>query len=522
MGLRSRSVLGCAWLVFNLLAPVATAAAPGSGAAPPPAARNELEEKFRITNFDDDVEISMRRTMTGIQADRERAMIAAVSKVNWVRLYLGTYQRRYGPRTKAVGDVEVNDDTATNVVTVTLKMTAPTAIRDNETNWVLGYTAINFAGILPPANALGEPLAVVNMTPNTVHRYAMEMEFPAEVLVQGNTATRRVSDEAFDFWMDSGFRGNRATAVMEVRMLGQPAGASPNRVAKYETAARQVFEAANSYMFVTKEGMRVRRLLAIEKPTLRQWVEHNSANTVERTTKAIEAQKLRGSELAQTHCQRASALVTMGKLPEALRDANLGVEASPEANTYRCRASVLANIGDAAPAIADYSKAIEREPLAGTTYLLRGIVSFYGGQLANAAEDFERSQRANEARAEVSVFTAVWRTVALKRLGRPMDPALVQLAAEQPRGAWPRPTLALMHGLISVDEMMEIAQRRPAIEREMAMIEAWFAAGQWYLMQGDKQKAAEAFRKVREQGVPGFVEYRSAAAELVGLEGVKY
>lgn len=502
MGLRSRSVLGCAWLLLNLLAVSAMAQA----------ARNELEEKFRITSFDDDVEIGVRLTMTGAEANRERAFIATTASASLQRQYLRPYLRRYGPRTMAVGDLDVKDDTANNVLTVTLKMTAPTGVRDNDTNWTMYYAAENVAGVLPRPNALGD----------TVYRYAMEMQFPADVAVTGNPSAKKISDPAFDFSADSSFFGNRAVAVMELKMRAQPPGAiqsDPARLSKYQVASRLVDESVKGSMFVSKEGVRVRRLLAIEQPTLRQLTDHNSANTIERTTKAIDGKQLRGAQLAQVHCQRASALVAQGKLPDALRDANLGVEAAPaEMSAYRCRASVLANMGDTASATADYNKVIEVEPLAGTTYLFRGIVSFYGGQLANAADDFDRSQRAHEARGDVSFSTALWRTLALKRLGRPPDPALVQLAAEQPRGPWPRPTVALVHGLIGVDEMMEIAQRRSGIEREMAMVEAWFAAGQWYLMQGDKPKAAEAFRKVRELGVAGFVEYRSAAAELAVLE----
>jgi hypothetical protein len=199
MELRSGSLLGAAWLVFNLLASVATAAAPESAAAQPAAARNELEEKFRIARFGEDGEITMQQPGPAPLRRWHASGWPKWPRPNTLKAFLDSYRQRY-PGATPIGHVEVSDDTANNVITITLKMKSPTVTRESDANWTVPYLAANFAGVLPPPSSTGgEPLTLMN---NTVHRYAMEIEFPDKVVVFGNPRTKRLHDDAFDFSLD--------------------------------------------------------------------------------------------------------------------------------------------------------------------------------------------------------------------------------------------------------------------------------------------------------------------------------
>jgi lipoprotein NlpI len=93
----------------------------------------------------------------------------------------------------------------------------------------------------------------------------------------------------------------------------------------------------------------------------------------------------------------------------------------------------------------------------------------------------------------------------------------VQAARQQPRGEWPRPALALAHGLLTVEETLAEIDRKKGDDREMALAEGYFYIGQYYMTRGDRTQAAEYFRKVRKLGVTMYIEHIAAGAELTAM-----
>ena len=65
------------------------------------------------------------------------------------------------------------------------------------------------------------------------------------------------------------------------------------------------------------------------------------------------------------------------------------------------------------------------------------MARLYAGQLDGAAEDFAKA--ASLSSKETQTFSDLWLASTLLRLGRPLPDDLMKRAAEQPRGAWPRP-----------------------------------------------------------------------------------
>ena len=98
------------------------------------------------------------------------------------------------------------------------------------------------------------------------------------------------------------------------------------------------------------------------------------------------------------------------------------------------------------------------------------------------------------------------------------SPELVARAAAEAGGEWPRAGLAMLTGKLSPDDMLKSLEKKQGDERQMALTEAYFYLGQYYLLTGDRAKAQENFEKTRSLGVINYLEHTAAEFELERLK----
>jgi tetratricopeptide (TPR) repeat protein/transglutaminase-like putative cysteine protease len=480
--------------------------------------RNDLEEKISVPKFGADGEIMVRQTWSGAQAEFHRLVFAQAPREAIGKALLENYERRY-PGAQLAAAFEVEDDPVNNLLTLAFRLKVPKPAISSGGSWGVRYGAANFQGALPlpPASHRLVPLA---LPPKGRLRYTVEIELPPEVSVVTDPFTRSVKDDAFEFSVSKGFRGNRATASYDLLLKG--GRLEPADVATYVAAVRRAMEIDRGVVVVTKEDIKSAGTLFSKAPTLQQMLEGRLTESLDKIGKAIDGGRLGGEDLAQAYCDRAEALVDLGKPAEAMKDAQLAVKTSPNlARAYECRANVQFGMGEFSRAIADYTKAITLDPEASSAYYRRGHARFYAGHLAAAAEDFAKAATENRNDGDGRLYAEVWRLWTLKRLGQQPTADQVKLASADPQGEWPRPALAMLHGLMSVEDMLKLLDRKKGDDREMALAEAYFYAGQWFYAQGDKTKAADYFQKTREKGVIMYIEHVSAGIELRQLPQVK-
>ncbi|MFM9880200.1 MAG: DUF3857 domain-containing protein [Burkholderiaceae bacterium] len=482
--------------------------------------RNELSEKIVLPKFDGEATIESRHLWSGVSAEFRRIQLAVWTPEQRNKVFLETYERRY-PGAKYATQPVIEDDKVNNVLSITNRYVAPKVANLDRGNWVVRYSPDNLFGMVltPPSTNRTQPLAM-EVTPRR-HRYNIEVEFPPDVAVIADPMTRKVHNDAFEYTASNSFRGNRATGAIELAVLQPQIEAS--KVPGFAAELRRTGEVFAMLFLVGKNEIKSTGLLGLGRKTLKQTIEDRGNEHIAKLTKALESGRLTGEDLLDAQCRRAETLVEMGKATEGLKDAQEAVKANPnDAEAYSCRGNVYFGLGDFTRAITDYSKAISLGKAEGHVFYRRGHSRFYNGQLAAAAEDFAKSSLSHKKDdIDAVLYTELWRVWTQKRLGIPPDAAQVELAKTQPRGEWPRPALAMLHGLMTPDEALATLDSKKGDDKEMALAEGYFYVGQQYYASGDKAKAAEYFSKAREKGVVIYIEHQAAGIELqqMGLAG---
>jgi lipoprotein NlpI len=476
--------------------------------------RNELSEKISVPKLDGEGSITVRHTWSGAAAEYRRQMFAQAPQDVIRKALLEPYEERY-PGVSYAEFPRLEDDTAGNVLTLAMALKVPKPAIVSGNVWAVRFRAPNLAGMLkmPPSQTRTQPFAL----PAPAHnKYQLEVEFPPEVSKVADPLQRVVRDENFELVANLGFRGNRATANMELKLLKDRV--EPARTAAYMAAVRRTSELPSA-VFVDKDDVKTASLFK-GTPTLQQSIALRLQDRIEKLTRAIESGRLEGEDLGEAHCERAQALLDLGKAEDGLKDASLAVKLAPNSSrAHACRASAYFANGDFARSVADYTRAISLDPSGPGMYYDRGRARFYAGQLAAAADDFAKAglERKGTDEHDSALYSELWRVWTQKRLGIEPSSAQQRLAAADPRGEWPRAALAMLHGQMSVKDMLATLDAKKGDERELALVEAYFYAGQWYLLQGDKATATDYFRKTREKGITMYVEHVGAGFELRAL-----
>ncbi|MBX3586716.1 MAG: DUF3857 domain-containing protein [Ramlibacter sp.] len=487
---------------------------------PSPAARrrNELAEKITLPKFGGDAEVFVQHKYSGYEAETRRELFASIPASTLEKGSLENYERRY-PGIQHVASPVVKDDRINNTLTLELRMKAPKMAPSVGPGWFLKYAASNFQGLiaLPPSANRSQPY---DMPSAGVNKYSVEVEFPPEVAKVTDPETRSVRDDAFEFTMTRSFRGNRAATSFELVLPGRPVEAS--RTSAFMAAVRKVYDLDRGVYVVERDEVKASGFLGLGAKTLQQMMESQLTDRIEKVSKGIDSGRLSGEDLAEAYCNRAEALSDLGKPAEGLKDAEKAVKTSPNfARAYACRGTINFAGGDFVKSIGDLSQAISLAPEEARTYYLRGHSRFYAGQFASAAEDFRKAGADAGGDQDLRLYAEMWRVWAQSRAGITPTPEQRQFAALNPQGEWPRPALAMLHGLLTPAEALAAVEKKNGDDRVMGLAEGYFYAGQWYRMQGDNARAAEYFRKTRGQGILLYTEHVAAAFELRQLEATK-
>ena len=476
--------------------------------------RNELSEKFRLDAFGDDGELEMQQQFNGIAAEGLRLTLARVDAPRLQRALLTSLERRY-PGITPVGTPELRDDVDQNRITISARFKVPKLASAVDGNWVMRFVPANLQGTVavPPSPTRSFALALPSFPVTVV--YSAELQWPASVSAVLDPSTLRINNPAFNAEVTRSFRGNVSKATLRFEPLTNsvPAKDVPAMLNDVKAMERGV----GGVMVVARNQVKDGGFLGIGRKTLQDKLRDGALASVERSSKAIGGGQLSGDDLAQSLCIRAEAQSELGNAAQALKDAQEAVRQAPAlGSAWFCQGNANWSRGAFAAAAADYGKALALGHSAAETYNRRGHARFFEGKLEQAAEDFGKAA-ADRTEANDKVYVQLWQAWTLQRLGRPLPPELLAVANADPKGAWPRPALALFAGQMTPEQVIEQIDRKDGDERELALAEGWFYIGEYQLNAKQPDQAREAFEKARAKGITRYIEHAAAGFELQRL-----
>src|SRR5262249_13413175 len=266
----------------------------------------------------------------------------------------------------------------------------------------------------------------------------------------------------------------------------------PSGFKRYIEDMRSLTNIMTGVAVVPKTAIRANRTVVAAKKDFAQTLRDQLQETIDKTTQVIKSGRLTGTDLAGAYCLRSTARSDLGMPQDGLADAHEAVKLTPNSpDSLHCRAPAYFAAGEFDKTMRDHSKSIALGAADGKALQQRGIAKFYAGRLSEAAEDLARASDAGE------VYAGLWLAWAYQRRGQPLPAILLERAAAEPRGEWPRPALAVLAGKLSPEEMLKLIERRSGDERKVAAAEGFFYLGQYYMGRGDKAKAHEFFEKTR-------------------------
>ena len=211
---------------------------------------------------------------------------------------------------------------------------------------------------------------------------------------------------------------------------------------------------------------------------------------------------------------RALSWSAKGEPDRAIADYDVVLKLKPrDATVHIGRAVEYTAKGDYKRAIADYEAAIATDPESSSGYFGRGRARYYAGDFMGAASDFYRAHQI-----EPGVYSALWLFLARKRADIAGEKTLAQEAGTSGFGVWPAPVVALYLGTSTPDAVMHAAAHPDAARQRDLRCEASFYIGEWHVLRGAREPAAQLLHAAESTCPRTFIEHEGALAELRRLE----
>jgi len=479
---------------------------------------SDLNESVSVPKFGEDATLVATQTWTGVAAEMRRNLFAAIPRTTLEKAFVESYEKRYpGVQLQAL---DIKDDTDNNRLTVVMTLKSPKLFVNAGDAWGVRFFPNNMVGLLPmpPAPKRASPF---QLPAPGIMKYTFDADFPPDVAMTADPGGRLVRDAAFDWSTRSSFRGNHASASLEVKAFERTV--DPDRIDTYAASVRKAYDSTPSYFVATKDSIKSKSTSQADAkagvPDIQRMLEARLNSQLAKITKTIDAGNLSGDDLIEAYCTRADLLSDLGRIDESIKSAEQAIKLDPSnARATECRGQAFYYKGDYAKAIADFNKSLLASPdSAPEIYYRRGQAKHYAGQMADAAADFEKAVSVGNKSSDENVYPELWHVWSQQKAGLKPADAQVKFAADNAKGEWPRAALAMLHGIITVDQMLATLDNKKGDDKEMALTEAYFYVGQYYLVHGDKARAREYFAKTRERGVIIYGEHVAAEIELAKL-----
>jgi len=247
--------------------------------------------------------------------------------------------------------------------------------------------------------------------------------------------------------------------------------------------------------------------------TLQAQRRQSAEQAIAQATVRIESGALDDRQLAAAFRARAVARNRLLEHAEALADLSRAVELDPfNALYYEERATTYLKLREFKQADVDLEMALGLDRSRLGARREKGRLAFYQGDYQEAAYDLIRVAR--DAEGQTFVYSVIWLDLAIRR-GKLERQSRLELAEQELRdGQWPTPLVRMYQGHLDPAGAIAAAAATDPRTALAQQCEAYFYAGQEYLIRQEPQRARAAFEAVVATGMTDFMEYDWAVREL--------
>jgi len=226
--------------------------------------------------------------------------------------------------------------------------------------------------------------------------------------------------------------------------------------------------------------------------------------------------------IALAYNNRGNAKQAKGDLDGAIADFNQAIElARKYVLAYNNRGIAKQAKGELVGAVADYDQAIELDPQNVNAYKRRGSVENEMRNWTDALADYRRACELSKMDQDFYPYLYVWLIRA--RLGeteaanKEILSAYLEKRSNSRSEDWVSKVAGHLLGTVAEADLFAAAASPNAQKDSYQHCQAWFFAGMKKLLGGDKETAADYFRKCLATNQNTYIEYRLAKAELIAL-----
>lgn len=495
------SVLASMCLVFSLPAVAQKAPAP-----------YELRETMTVTAFDQPILLEKRNSYDGMPADKVHGRIAT-RLADYAQLDQALTQARY-PGAQRLGVPELADYRPGAHITIVDRYMLERAATYLGNGWVFTFLPVNISQAMRIRDeaARGRPFALPGA--GKVLTYSLQINLPDNVSGLLDPVTVRYDSEFFTYKQSQQFRGNVARMELELTFLADqvPARDLEKFTAQLQHLNQMIgggFKIPDMWINKVETGAAASTPGQRMRSSLEKEVADNSL-TIARKPQDKQ-------ELAQAYWQRGASYAELRQPELARADVTQALALQPSTAAYHMTlSSIEAQRGQFQSAIEHLEQARKLGFNAYEIAYQRGQTYYQMGQYRRALEDLE-PLAISAANMEAQPYARLWYLWTLKPAGAALPDTLRQELNAEASRAWPRPAYGLFTGISTPEQVLAAAEKMTGDERLLALCEAYFNIGQYYLAKQDRIKAKEFFEKTVATGMLSFAEYAFALFELQRL-----
>ena len=217
------------------------------------------------------------------------------------------------------------------------------------------------------------------------------------------------------------------------------------------------------------------------------------------------------SDSALIYSNRGRAYQHRGDYERAIQDYEQAIRLDPtSAQAFNDRGRVNHLKENYGQAIEDYDKAIALDPAYQLAFYSRAFARFDQGLFSASVPDFTRAVQLDPSR----TYRVLGLYLAKARAGNVDREGLASNAARLDLARWPGPVVALFLEQITPQALIAAAQDPDPNAQRERYCEAYFYAGEFYLIHGQRAAAVQMFQSAVATATTSLFEHSSAKGEL--------